>query len=103
MGYEEIIIAVLGSGLVVTWLGYILEKRRQIKFSEQEEKEKRYKATILHMKCLLKPDDLKYMKLQRPDLKNMADVKNEVETEWYNFLLFASDDVIRALKEFSKT
>jgi len=52
------------------------------------------------MKCLLKPDDIKYMKLQRPDLKSIADVKNEVETGWYNFLLFASDDVIRALKEF---
>ena len=104
MAEYEIIIAVLGvvgiGGVIATSLTYIFEKRKQIKFSEQEEKEKRYKAMVLHMKCLLKPDDLKYMKLQRPDLENMADVKNEVETGWYNFLLFASDDVIRALKKF---
>jgi len=103
MAYEEIlaVLGVLGVGsLIATSLTYVYEKRKQIKFSEQEEKEKRYKAMVLHMKCLLKPDDLKYMKLQRPDLRNMEDVKNEVETEWYNSLLFASDDVIRALKEF---
>lgn len=103
MVYEEII-AILGivgiGGIIATSLTYIFEKRKQIKFSEQEEKEKRYKAMVLHMKCLLKPTDLKYMKVQRSDLKNMEDVKNEVETGWYNFLLFASDDVIRELKEF---
>jgi hypothetical protein len=102
-GYEDIIaiLGVVGIGsIMATSITYVLEKRKQIKFSEQEEKEKRYKAMVLHMKCLLKPDDLKYMQLQRPDLKSMADVKNEVETGWYNFLLFASDDVIRTLKEF---
>jgi hypothetical protein len=60
----------------------------------------RYKAIVLQMKVILKPDDLKYMQLHRPDLKNMEDVKNEVETELYNWLLFASDDVIKSLKEF---
>ena len=103
MVYEEII-AVLGivgiGGIVATSLTYVYEKRKQIKFSEQEEKEKRFKAMVLHMKCLIKPTDLKYMKIQRPDIKTMEDVKNEVETGWYNFLLFASDDVIRTLKEF---
>jgi len=103
MAYEEIlaILGALGVGtLIATSLTYIFEKRKQIRFSEQTEKEKRYKAMVLHMKVLLKPDDLKYMKLHRPDLKNMEDVKNEVETEWFNCLLFASDDVLRELKDF---
>lgn len=102
VGYEETIAAlgVVISVLVAASLTYFFDKRKQIRFSEQEEKEKRYKAMVLHMKVLLKPDDLKYMKLQRPDLKNMEDVKNEIETEWYNSLLFASDNVIKALKEF---
>ena len=100
----EIIIAVLGvvgiGGVIATSLTYIFEKRKQSKFSEQAEKEKRYKAMVLHMRTIVKPDDLKYMQLHRPDLKDMTDVKNEVETEWYNSLLFASDDVIKSLKEF---
>lgn len=103
VGYEEII-AILGivgiGGIIATSLTYVYEKRKQIKFSEQEEKEKRYKAMVLHMRTIIKPDDLKYMRLHRPDLNNIEDVKNEVETEWYNSLLFASDDVIKSLKEF---
>ncbi|NWG10867.1 hypothetical protein HXY33_03835 [Candidatus Bathyarchaeota archaeon] len=87
-------------GIVTTSLAYVFDKRKQIKFREQEYKEMRYKAMVLHMKVMLKPDDLKYMQLRRPDLKNMEDVKNEVETELYNCLLFASDDVIKSLKEF---
>jgi len=101
--YEELlaILGVLGVGsLIATCLTYIFDKRKRIKFNEQEYKEMRYKAMVLHMKVMLKPDDLKYMQQQRPDLKNMEDVKNEVETELYNCLLFASDDVIKSLKEF---
>jgi len=101
--YEELlaILGVLGVGSVIaTCLTYIFDKRKRIKFNEQEYKKMRYKAMVLHMKVMLKPDDLKYIQQQRPDLKNMEDVKNEVETELYNCLLFASDDVIKSLKEF---
>ncbi len=104
MSYEEIIISVLGvvgtASIISACLTYVFDKRKKIAFREQEYKEMRYKAMVLHMKCLLTPSDLKYMQLHRPDLKNMADVKNEVETEWYNSLLYASDDVIKSLKEF---
>jgi hypothetical protein len=101
--YEELlaILGVLGVGsLIATCLTYIFDKRRRIKFNEQEYKEMRYKAIVLQMKVMLKPNDLKYMQPHRPDLKNMEDVKNEVETELYNCLLFASDDVIKSLKDF---
>jgi hypothetical protein len=104
MSYEEIVISVLGfvasAGIISACLTYVFDKRNKIAFREQEYKEMRYKAMVLHMKCLLTPSDLKYMQLHRPDLKNMDDVKNEVETEWYNSLLYASDDVIKSLKEF---
>lgn len=107
MVYEEIVIALLGvvgtASIITACLTYVFDKRKKIAFREQEYKEMRYKAMVLHMKCLLIPSDLKYMQLQRPDLKNMDDVKNEVETEWYNSLLFASDDVIKSLKEFIQT
>ncbi len=106
MVYEEIILSVLGvvgtASIITACLTYVFDKRKKIAYREQEYKEMRYKAMVLQMKCLLFPSDLKYMQRQRPDLKNMADVKNEVETEWYNSLLFASDDVIKSLKEFIK-
>lgn len=104
VGYEDVILSILGvvgiAGIVTTSLTYFFDKRKQIKFREQEYKEMRYKAMVLHMKVMLKPDDLKYMQLHRPDLKTMEDVKNEVETELFNCLLFASDNVIKSLKEF---
>ncbi len=107
MVYEEIVISVLGvvgtASVVTACLTYVFDKRKEIAFREQEYKEMRYKAMVLQMKVLLKPDDLKYMQLHRPDLKNMQDVKNEVETELYNCLLFASDDVIKSLKQFILT
>lgn len=106
MSYPEIVISVLGfvasAGIISACLTYVFDKRQKIAFREQEYKEMRYKAIVLQMKCLLIPSDLKYLQLHRPDLKNMDDVKNEVETEWYNCLLFASDDVIQSLKEFIK-
>ena len=43
---------------------------------------------------------MKYYKLIRPDLVTLKDCENEIEAEWYNLLLFASDDVIKSLKEF---
>jgi hypothetical protein len=106
VGYEEII-AILGivgiGGIIATSLTYVYEKRKQIKFREQEYKEMRCKAMVPSMKVILKLDDLKYMQLHRPDLQSMEDVKNEVETECYNSLLFASDDVVKSLKEFILT
>lgn len=103
MVYEEII-AVLGivgiGGIIATSLTYIFEKRKQIKFSEQEEKEKRYKALTIQMRIVVEPDQMKYVKQHRPDLKTIEDWKNEVRAEWFNLLMFASDDVIKALKEF---
>jgi len=104
VGYEEIIIAIFGSGLVSglmgIYLGYILEKRKHEKFSELEEKEKRYKSLIQKMRIVIEPEDMKYVKEIRPDLKTVDDWKKEIRQEWFNSLLFASDDVIKALKEF---
>src|SRR3989304_8024816 len=103
VGYEEII-AVLGivgiGGIIATSLTYVYEKRKQIKFSEQEEKEKRYKALAIQMRIVVEPENLKYVKHIRPDLVTIEDWKNEVRAEWFNLLLFASDDVVKALKQF---
>lgn len=96
------ILGVLGIGsLIATSLTYILDKRKHIKFSEQQLKETRYKIIIAKMGVHLNPNYLKHIHFQpeRPDL-NSEDLKKELEMEWYNAWLFASDEVIRVLKQF---
>ena len=103
MVYEEIltIFGVVGiGGIIATSLTYVYEKRKQIKFSLQVMKEKRYKAIVLKMQIVVEPKNIKHVLTPKPDLKNIEDWKNEVRVEWFNLLLFASDDVIKALKEF---
>lgn len=103
ISYEEIV-AILGvigvSGLLATSLGYFLEKRKQRKFSEQRWKARRYKSILVQMRVILHPENIKYVKAIRPDLISISDWKNEIQEEWFNSWLFASDDVIKALKAF---
>lgn len=106
MSYEEIILSVVAfigsAGIIGASLTYYFDKRKHIEFRMQTYKENRYLAIILLMKTVLKPSDFKYLYLHRPDLKSMEDLKNEIETEWYNSFMFASDDVIKAMKHFIK-
>jgi len=105
MAYEETILAVLGilgiGTLITTSLAYILEKRKQIRFSEQQLKETRYKIIIAKMGVCMNPRYLKHIRFQpeKPELDS-EDIKKELEMEWYNSWLFASDEVIKTLKNF---
>ncbi len=38
----------------------------------------------------------------RPDFENVDDVKDELKTEMLNAVLFANDEVIKSMAEFSK-
>ena len=104
VGYDEIILSIVAfigsAGIIGASLTYYFDKRKQIKFSEQKEKEKRYLAIVIQMRIVVEPDQMKYVKHLRPDLVTLEDWKNEVRAEWFNLLLFASDDVIKSLKEF---
>ncbi len=104
VGYDEIILSIVAfigsAGIIGASLTYYFDKRKQIKLREQEYKETRYKAIILQMRILRNPDNFKYYRTERPDWQTIKDVENELEDEWYNSILFASDDVIKSLKEF---
>ncbi len=100
MVYEEII-AVLGlagiGGIVATSLTYVYEKRKQIKLSEQQLKENRYKNILAKMCSHLNAEYADYI---RWDGKKPDNLKKELELEWFYSLVFASDDFVKALKEF---
>lgn len=106
VGYEEIItvLGVVGiGGIVATSITYILEKRKQIKFREQELKETRYKIIIAKMGVLLNSKYLDNIIFQTKKEEKTIDsewVKKELEMEWFNSWLFASDDVVYNLKAF---
>ena len=106
MVYEEIA-AILGivasSGIIVASLTYVYEKRKQVRFREQELKETRYKIIIAKMGTLLNPkyiENIIFQTRKEGETINSEWVKNELEAEWFNSWLFASDEVINNLKEF---
>lgn len=105
MELDTLIISVLTSSVIATLLGDILERRKQQRFSEQQLKETRYKIIIAKMGVHMNPKYIEQIHFEKPktDLepkKLIEDLRRELEMEWYNSWLFASDDVIRNLKEF---
>ena len=77
------------------------EQQKQVKEQEREMKQKRYGVILILLLTKLDPKTgLAKMRDHRPDLKSLPDVEKEIETEFLNGILFASDDVIRALAEF---
>jgi len=52
------------------------------------------------MYAFLNPAELDPLKKNRPDIKNMGDLKRELQTEWVNSWIFAGDSTILSLKEF---
>ena len=92
VGYDEIILSIVAfigsAGIIGASLTYYFDKRKQIKFSEQKEKEKRYLAIVIQMRIVVEPDQMKYFKHLRPDLVTLEDWKNEVRAEWFNLFTF---------------
>jgi hypothetical protein len=79
------------------------EQQKQIKEQEHELKQRRYGAILILLLTKLDPKTgLAKTRAIRPDLQTLADVEKEIETEFLHSVLFASDDVIRALAEFIK-
>lgn len=100
MMYEELIaiLGVLGIGsLVATTLTYIFDKRKRIKLNEQQLKESRYKNILAKMCSYLNAEYSDYIRWEGP---KPANLKKELELEWFYSLVFASDDFVKGLKEF---
>jgi hypothetical protein len=104
VSYDEIIISILGlfgiGGIIATYFTYTWDKRKERESKENELKECRYKCTLLLMYALLNPTELEKIIIIRPDIKNIDDLKRELQTEWVNSWIFAGDATILSLKEF---
>lgn len=104
MSFEEILIPVLSvigvSGIVGAFFTYFWDKRKQRESKENELKERRYLCTLLLMYAIINPAELDSIQKNRPDIRNLNDLKRELQTEWVNFWIFAGDTTILSLKEF---
>jgi hypothetical protein len=101
----EIVISLLTAMGLGSVLGAFFQSRfeqqKQMKEQEHELKRKRYGAILILLLTKLDPKKgLAKTRAIRPDLKNLADIEEEIEAEFLHSILFANDEVIRALAEF---
>ncbi len=88
-------------GILGAYFQSRFQHQKEIKTDIHEMKCQRYGAILIQMLTILDPAHglLKAQKF-RPDLKNVEDFKEEVKIEVLNGVLFASDEVIKAMVEF---
>ncbi|MBI2938380.1 MAG: hypothetical protein HYY22_09245 [Thaumarchaeota archaeon] len=87
-------------GIVAAFFTYFWQKRKDILLKENELKEKRYLCILLLMYAHIDPKAFESLKPYRPDIKSKDDLKRELNTEWVNSWIFASDDTIKSFKKF---
>ncbi len=82
----------------------LFERKKELKEQEHQLKRTRYGVILLLMLAKLDPKDgLEKTRMHRPDLKSIADINKELETEYYNAIIFANDTVLKAITEFIKS
>ena len=98
-----LVVSSLGvGGLLGVFAKSILDKR-QLKFSKVfDYKEVRYKAIAILMLTAVNPSkyELAQLNLRRPDMAGVEDLGKELELEYHNAMLFASDKVLTSFEEF---
>lgn len=91
-------------GLLGAFAKAILDKR-QLKFSKVfDYKERRYQAMSILMWVAANPSkhELDMLKMRRPELTDMDSLDKELELEYNNAMLYASDKVVQSLDVFLK-
>lgn len=98
------IVGALGLGALIPKLFDIYsDERKNRSQSRHEFKQVRYKAIILLMYTYLDFDERnKFLLAHNRNFRTKKDLLEELLTEWTNMTLFASDNVIRAMKAFVK-
>jgi len=93
----------LGAGSLLGAYAKASLDKRQLKFTKVfDYKEARYKALAILMLTAANPTkyELAQLKRHRPDMNGVDDLHRELELEYHNAMLFASDKVLRQLKAF---
>jgi len=103
MSIEQIlaILGLIGIGSVIpTVVSYFVTAKSKKSDSKQELKEKRYKAILLLCYSFVNYEkENSTLLINRPDLKSKQSLFNELNAEWFNMSLYASDAVILGMKK----
>lgn len=90
-------------GILGAYFQSLFLHRKEIKEDIHNLKRTRYGAILIQMLTILDPErGLSKVAKIRPDLKDVEDFMEEVRVETLNSVLFASDEVIKAMSEFVK-
>ncbi|HYR21492.1 MAG TPA: hypothetical protein VEP30_01030 [Chthoniobacterales bacterium] len=87
-------------GVVGGYITYLLDKKKAREFKVLEQKERRYRSCILYMDAFFEPKNIKYLASRQPDIDEAKDVIEYLKMEFYEMTLYASKDVIFAVKSF---
>jgi len=101
----EFIVALLTAlgfgGIFGAYFQSRFQHQKEVKEDIHNLKRQRYGAILIQMLTILDPKHgLSKTQKFRPDLKNVEDFKEEVKIEMLNSVLYASDEVIKAMAEF---
>jgi hypothetical protein len=96
------LIAGLGIGSAATaWIQYWLRRRETAHQSQRKDLEARYRVVILLMYAAFDFECNKTsLRINRPDLIDKQSVLDDLTAEWYNMMLFASEETLRSLRSF---
>lgn len=92
--------AIIG-GIIATYLKTFLEKKKEIDINLKKISEDKYKSLLIFMACVLDIEKRRYFTLneQTPN-KTSGDYLNQLKEYYYHSILYSSDTVITALREF---
>src|ERR1044072_2904309 len=97
-------LALLGlGGIVGGYITYLLDKKKAREFKVLEQKERRYRSCILYMDAFFEPKNIKYLSSHHPDINQAADVIEYLKMEFFEMTLYASREVILAVRTFIET
>src|SRR5580698_1431494 len=100
---HDIVIPILGllglSGIISYWLN----KKKEFEFKIVDQKERRYRSSLLFMDAYFTPEHLKYLSSRHSDIETPDDVLGYLRAEYHEMLLYASPGVILSVKELIET
>ncbi|KKW38505.1 hypothetical protein A2454_03480 [Candidatus Peribacteria bacterium RIFOXYC2_FULL_55_14] len=91
------LLGVIGIGGIIT---AYFNRLKEIEFQKLEQKQKRYKSSLLYMDAYFEPKNIKYLSSRQPDINSPKDVLEYLKAEYHEMLLYASKEVILAVKRF---
>ncbi|MFH0834321.1 MAG: hypothetical protein V2A63_02945 [Patescibacteria group bacterium] len=101
MDYPEILIGLLSGGAIVAVVQHFLDKKKEAEIQLNRIKEEKYRSLLIFMTCSMDFEKRKYFSLsEQVEMSNSEDYLNKIKEYFYHNVLFASDEVILAIKGF---